>query len=103
MPVFRYISDSIMSKDKDQPSDDDTLSFLDDGEVEEADSQLEHLQQETAKFTSSKKADHKLEVKRRLDAYLERKWFQENGWEDDDELFSDDFFYEPHSRRHGHI
>lgn len=91
-----------MSKDKDQSSD-DTPNLLDDGEIEEADPQLEHLEQETAKLTSSKKVDHKLEVKKRLDAYLERKWFQENGWEDDDELFSDDFFYNSHSRRHGHI
>ena len=40
------------------------------------------------------KANKKLITKRRLDDYLERKWFKENGWDDDDDLFQDEYFTE---------
>lgn len=41
---------------------------------------------------SGNAASRRLATKRRLDAYLERKWFRENGWDDDDDLFNDEFF-----------
>jgi hypothetical protein len=49
------------------------------------------------------RARARLEVKRRLDAYLERKWFRDHGWDDDDELFNDEFFMEDDPDPHQHI
>ncbi|MBX2868245.1 MAG: hypothetical protein KTR18_06195 [Acidiferrobacterales bacterium] len=42
----------------------------------------------------SAKAREKLETKKRLDAYLERQMLKESGWDEDDELFDDEFFTE---------
>ncbi|MGB5709229.1 MAG: hypothetical protein WBM41_20660 [Arenicellales bacterium] len=92
-----------MSKDKDQSSDDDASDLIDDAEIGELDTELEHLADEVFDFSSIKKANQKLAVKKRLDAYLERKWFKEHGWEDDDELFSDDFFSDPDTSRHSRL
>ena len=51
---------------------------------------------------TSRKASAKLETKRRLDAYLERKWFRDHGWDDDDELFNDEFFADTDKPLHHH-
>jgi len=47
---------------------------------------------------SAKEAD-RLKTKRRLDAYLERQMLKESGWDEDDELFSDEFFTETDHER----
>ena len=39
----------------------------------------------------------KLAAKKRMDDYLERKWFKDQGWDDDDELFGDEYFAEDNS------
>jgi len=43
----------------------------------------------------SAKARERLETKKRLDAYLEKQLLKESGWDEDDELFDDEFFSEP--------
>ncbi len=49
--------------------------------------------------TKSTKEAEKLKTKRRLDAYLERQMLKESGWDEDDELFSDEFFTEADNGR----
>ena len=105
-----------MGKEKEKSVADDDLDLYDDESVIASDGDgIEMLGDELAdelgdglddavRSTNgrSKKASPKLAVKRRLDAYLERKWFRDHGWEDDDELFNDDFFSDegPDSRQH---
>lgn len=79
-------------------SEEDDL-FIEDEDEEEAEFLPGILQDiddpeklELIKRVVSRKAQCKLESKRRLDAYMERKWFKEQGWDDDDELFFDEFF-----------
>jgi len=71
---------------------DDSLDIFEDEEIAEdevAVAEVDDLQQ--TPFLKGK-ANPKLVNKRRLDDYLERKWFRENGWDDDDELFNDQYF-----------
>jgi len=49
--------------------------------------------------SGSTKEAEKLKTKRRLDAYLERQMLMESGWDEDDELFSDEFFTEVDNER----
>jgi hypothetical protein len=97
-----------MGKEKEDSTADDGLDLFDDDpvietDVEEVDILADDLEKDNASGGETRKASsNKLEVKRRLDAYLERKWFREHGWDDDDELFNDDFFAEedPDSLHH---
>jgi len=52
---------------------------------------------ETPCHTMSPKARAKLETKKRLDAYRERQRLKDSGWDDDDELFDDEYFREVES------
>lgn len=45
----------------------------------------------------------RMRVQKRLDAYLEGKWFKDHGWDDDNDLFNDDFFYESEIQDHNHL
>lgn len=85
-----------MSKEKDESSEEnDDLDLFEEGDMDGIDPELMQTEPEDlVDVGSGKKANHKLEVKKRLDAYLERKWFKDHGWEDDDDLFNDDFFSE---------
>ena len=79
-----------MSKAKDSPSSDEDLDLLaDDGTLE-----LQDIEEtnDLEVDLESQKINAKLQVKKRMDDYLERKWFRDNGWDDDDDLFNDDFF-----------
>ena len=79
-----------MSKEKDSPSSDEDLDLLaDDGTLE-----LQDIEEtnDLEVDLESQKINAKLQVKKRMDDYLERKWFRDNGWDDDDDLFNDDFF-----------
>ena len=68
--------------------------FIDDG-YEELPSEVLNVDthsSSTEKSTFESKTDTKLVAKKRMDDYLERKWFKDQGWDDDDELFSDEYF-----------
>ncbi len=54
---------------------------------------------ETPCNSMSAKARERLETKKRLDAYLEKQMLKESGWDEDDELFDDEFFSEVNSSR----
>jgi hypothetical protein len=79
-----------MGREKDAPSSDDDLDLFDDDEILDLDDIAENSDLEV-KF-ESRKINAKLQLKKRMDDYLERKWFKDNGWDEDDDLFNDDFF-----------
>lgn len=83
-----------MSKEKEVSSEEsDDLDLFEDEDIDGIDPELMQAEpEELVDVESGKKVNHRLEVKKRLDAYLERKWFKDHGWEDDDDLFDDDFF-----------
>ena len=102
-----------MGKANTKSDADEDLDLFEDGEELESDLDLELLgdadDEELPKLNgasaargSSRKASAKLETKRRLYAYLERKWFRDHGWGDDDELFNDEFFAESSNPIHHH-
>lgn len=97
-----------MGKEKEDSAADDDLDLFDDESVIEPDVDdvemlAEDLETVSAPVNGSRRrSSDRLQVKRRLDAYLERKWFRDHGWDDDDELFNDEFFSDddPNSRQH---
>jgi hypothetical protein len=77
-----------------EPANEEDELFVEGG-YEELPSEI--LDVDTANLESEKsitkiKANKKLMAKKRMDAYLERKWFKDQGWDDDDELFGDAYF-----------
>ncbi|MGI9317186.1 MAG: hypothetical protein ACR2QW_07660 [bacterium] len=93
-----------MGKEKEGASEaNDDLDLFEDTDLEEVDAELVQVESDdTVVSASVNKTDHKLKVKKRLDAYLERKWFKDHGWDDDDDLFDDDFFSEPELQERNH-
>ncbi len=91
-----------MSKEKAKSSRDEGLDLFDDEDIMDSDVvDLEELDDDIDEdgegpslrvSPQARKARARLDVKRRLDAHLERKWFRDHGWDDDDELFKDEFF-----------
>jgi hypothetical protein len=79
-----------MGKQKDAPSSDDDLDLFDDDEIPDLDEIPENSDLDIN--IEPRKINAKLLLKKRMDDYLERKWFRDNGWDDDDDLFNDDFF-----------
>ena len=94
-----------MGKEKEVSSEEsDDLDLFEETDIDGIEPELVQIEpEEVIDVESGKKANHKLEVKKRLDAYLERKWFKDHGWEDDDDLFDDDFFSESEVNDHNHI
>ena len=101
----------MMSKEKDSPSVDDEFDLFDEDEALEPDVDLDLLEEGTpvemtqvvanpAPTGPAPRRPGKLETRRRLNAYLERKWFRDLGWDDDDELFNDEFFTDTSGRLH---
>ncbi len=104
----------MMSKEKDSPSVDDEFDLFDEDEALESDVDLDLLEEGTpvemtqvvanpAPKGTAVRRTGKLETRRRLNAYLERKWFRDLGWDDDDELFNDEFFTDTSGRLHHSI
>jgi len=89
-----------MSKAKDTPSSDDDLDLFDDDENLEMDD-MEATDGLDINI-SSRKINAKLQLKKRMDDYLEKKWFRDNGWDEDDDLFNDEFFTDKESDNHHH-
>ena len=79
-----------MGKDTDQSDDDDLTLFEHDEELD-ADNVME-LIDETPPTMAERNLQQKQRAKKRMDAYLERQWFKENGWDEEDDLFKDEFF-----------
>ena len=94
-----------MVKEKEVSSEEsDDLDLFDETDMDGIEPELVQIEpEEVVEMGSGKKINHKLEVKKRLDAYLERKWFKDHGWEDDDDLFNDDFFSESEVNDHKHM
>ncbi len=94
-----------MSKEKEATSEqNEDLDLFEDAEIDDIDPEIVELEQdEVVQTEPNKKTNHKLKVKKRLDAYLERKWFKDHGWEDDDDLFNDDFFSESDIQDHNRL
>lgn len=104
-----------MAKRKQKPSTDDDDLFIDDGasgdgsdddaedlaalDIDDAFDEDEGDLDPDRDQIDVRSPSKRLMTKRRLDAYLERKWFRENGWDDDDDLFDDEFFKESGNRR----
>ncbi len=104
----------MMSKEKDSPSVDDEFDLFDEDEALESDVDLDLPEEGTpvemtqavanpAPNGTAARRTGKLETRRRLNAYLERKWFRDLGWDDDDELFNDEFFSDTSGRLHHSI
>ncbi len=102
-----------MSKANDKSESDEDLDLFEGDEGLDSDLELDLMDdsvEEAAPKDSeavsvnvpSLKASAKLETKRLLDDYLERKWFRDHGWEDDDELFNDEFFSDDSKPIHHH-
>lgn len=102
-----------MSKANDKSEPDEDLELFDEADEMDSDLDLDVLEDDVVEAAprpngkpvthgSSRRASARLETKRRLDAYLERKWFRDHGWDDDDELFKDDFFTDSSSPVHQH-
>ncbi|MXX15661.1 MAG: hypothetical protein F4Z52_00080 [Gammaproteobacteria bacterium] len=103
-----------MSKEKDSPSVDDEFDLFDEDEALESDVDLDLLEEGTpvemtqgvanpAPNGTAARRTGKLETRRRLTAYFERKWFRDLGWDDDDELFNDEFFTDTSGHLHHSI
>jgi hypothetical protein len=98
-----------MSKEKEAtPPQGEDLDLFEGAEIDDVDLEIVDLEQdevvkEVVQTEPVKKAKHKLKVKKRLDAYLERKWFKDHGWDDDDDLFNDDFFSESETPDHSRL
>jgi len=78
-----------------EPADNEEDELFVEGEYDELPSEILNADidnPETDKATAEGKIKDKLSAKKRMDAYLERKWFKNQGWEDDDELFGDEYF-----------
>lgn len=50
------------------------------------------IEQITDVIEDFQKINQKLQIKKRLDAYLEKQWLKDCGWDLEDELFNDAFF-----------
>ena len=94
-----------MGKEKEESSEEsDDLDLFEEPDMDGIEPELVQIEPEEAiEVGPGKKINHKLEVKKRLDAYLERKWFKDHGWDDDDDLFNDDFFSESEINDHDNM
>lgn len=98
-----------MGKEKDSPSVDGEFDLFDDDEVPDMD--VDQLEEDAsadmirsvgspAPAGTTARRSGNPETRRRLNAYMERQWFRDLGWDDDDELFNDEFFSEPPGHLH---
>ncbi len=83
--------DSLMDEESDLYNDDEGSGAHTDLEFPEEDGTEEIVQEDTPSPPMHSSSPCKMETRRRLDAYLERKWFRDQGWEDD-EFFNDEYF-----------